>query len=305
MSQLVELVLLPHERENEALIKQKAARQAGLALHQITHFEILKSSLDARSRQAVFRVRVEVFGPGEVFTPEPAILKGFRPVSGHKKVIIVGAGPAGYFAALELLELGIQPIVLDRGKDVQLRRRDLRAIQQFGEVNPHSNYCFGEGGAGTYSDGKLYTRSLKRGNVHKSLKLLVEHGAKSDILTEAHPHIGSNKLPSVVQNIRQTILQYGGEVHFDQCVTDLILKNGQILGVRTEPSPSYEPPSTVHPEPSPVHPEPLTAHREPSPVNREPSTVPREPCPVHRLPRQLRPTTASKLEGFRGSHSGI
>ncbi|MBC7774964.1 MAG: FAD-dependent oxidoreductase [Phycisphaerae bacterium] len=234
MPQLVELVLLPHEREDQNLIRQKTARQTGLRPDQISHLEILKSSLDARSRQPVFRVRVEVFGPGEIFIPEPAILEGFRPVDGKKKVIIVGAGPAGYFAALELLELGIQPIVLDRGKDVQLRRRDLRAIQQFGEVNPHSNYCFGEGGAGTYSDGKLYTRSLKRGNVHKALQLLVEHGAKSDILTEAHPHIGSNKLPAVVQNIRQTILQYGGEVHFEQCVMDLILNDGKVLGVRTQ-----------------------------------------------------------------------
>lgn len=233
MPQFVELVLLPHERENQALLLQKAARQTGLRADQIAHLEILKSSLDARSRQPVFRVRAEVFGPGEVFTPEPAILAGFRPVNGQKKVVVVGAGPAGYFAALELLELGIQPIVLDRGKDAQLRRRDLRAIQQFGEVNPHSNYCFGEGGAGTYSDGKLYTRSLKRGNVQKALQLLVEHGAKSDILTEAHPHIGSNKLPGVVQNIRETIVQYGGEVHFEQCVTDFMLHQGKITGVRT------------------------------------------------------------------------
>jgi len=236
MPQLIELVLLPHERENQDLLLQKAARQAGLRPEQVSHLEILKSSLDARSRQPIFRVRAEVFGPAEVFTPEPAILENFKPVDGKKKVIIVGAGPAGYFAALELLELGIQPIVIDRGRDIQLRRRDLKAIQQYGEVNPHSNYCFGEGGAGTYSDGKLYTRSLKRGNVQKALQLLVEHGAKSDILTEAHPHIGSNKLPGVVQNIRQTILQYGGEVHFEQCVTDFILKEGKILGVVTVPT---------------------------------------------------------------------
>lgn len=234
MPQLVEVVLLPHERQNTSLLREKVARQTGLRPDQLSHIEILKSSLDARSRQAVYRLRVEAYGPGEIFTPEPAILDGFKPVDGKRKVIIVGAGPAGYFAALELIEQGIQPIVLDRGKDAQSRRRDLRAIQQFGIVNPHSNYCFGEGGAGTYSDGKLYTRSVKRGNVYKALKLLVEHGSKSDILTEAHPHIGSNKLPGVVQNMRATIEQYGGEVHFDQYVTDFILKNRQITGVVSE-----------------------------------------------------------------------
>ena len=234
MPPFVELVLLPHERQDENLLRQLAARQTGLQVHEISHIEILKSSLDARARQPVYRLRVAVYGPDDVFTPEPAILKNLKPVANARKVIIVGAGPAGYFAALELLEAGIQPIVLDRGKDVQARRRDLRAIQQFGDVNPHSNYCFGEGGAGTYSDGKLYTRSVKRGSVHKALRILVDHGAKSDILSEAHPHIGSNKLPAVVQNIRQTILHHGGEVHFEQCVADLILKNGKIIGVETE-----------------------------------------------------------------------
>ena len=239
MPNLVELVLLPQERHLEQVIRAKAARQSGMREQDISHIEILKSSLDARSRQAVYRVRVEVYGKNEVFTPEPAILAGFRPVDGKKSAIIVGAGPAGYFAALELIELGIKPIVLDRGKDVQTRRRDLRAIQQFGEVNPDSNYCFGEGGAGTYSDGKLYTRSVKRGSVYKSLKLLVEHGAKSDILTEAHPHIGSNKLPGVVQSIRESILHYGGEVHFGQSVKRLIFQDEKaavrrVIGVVTE-----------------------------------------------------------------------
>ncbi|MEO6038640.1 MAG: FAD-dependent protein [Saprospiraceae bacterium] len=231
---LVELVVLPGEQHDEARLRQKAAQQTGLRPEQIAHLEILKSSLDARARQAVFRLRVEVYGPGEVFLPEAPLLAGFRHVAPKaKRVLIVGAGPGGYFAALELLERGLQPIILDRGKDAQARRRDLRAIQQFGDVNPHSNYCFGEGGAGTYSDGKLYTRSAKRGSIQKALRLLVEHGAKSDILVEAHPHIGSNKLPGVVQNIRETILRCGGEVHFGQHVTDLVLKDGRIVGVTT------------------------------------------------------------------------
>ncbi len=232
--QVVEIVLLPGERYAEEVIRRKAAQQTGVPERDISHIEILKSSLDARSRQAIFRVRAEVYGKSEQYTPQAAILSGFKKTKADKKVIIVGAGPAGYFAALELLEQGIQPIVLDRGKDVRARRRDLRAIQQFGEVHPHSNYCYGEGGAGTYSDGKLYTRSVKRGSIQKALNLLVEHGAKSDILVEAHPHIGSNKLPDVVQNIRETIIQYGGEVHFDTLVTDFILKDQRMLGVRTK-----------------------------------------------------------------------
>jgi len=236
MPHYVELVLLPGARYDDDVHRQKAAQVSGLRPDQISHITILKSSLDARGRQPLFRLKAAVYEISEIYVPEAAILAGLSPVNSKKKVIIVGAGPAGYFAALELIELGIQPIVLDRGKDVRARRRDLRAIQQFGEVNPHSNYCFGEGGAGTYSDGKLYTRSVKRGDVQKSLKLLVEHGSTPDILVEAHPHIGSNKLPEVVQNMRETILKYGGEVHFGQYVTDFLLKNEKMIGVVTQDS---------------------------------------------------------------------
>ncbi len=226
----IELKLLPKEAAIEQVIQQKAAQQLRLQASEIADLRVVRRSIDARGTQPFFLLKVEV-SIGAPFQSEPALLEGLKPVDGKQKVIIVGAGPAGYFAALELIEQGIQPIIFDRGTDVRTRRRDLRAIQQFGIVNPHSNYCFGEGGAGTYSDGKLYTRSHKRGDIYKVLKLLVEHGSSSDILADAHPHIGSNKLPNIVANIRETILKYGGEVHFDSFVTDFIIKNNQILGV--------------------------------------------------------------------------
>ncbi len=226
----IELRLSPEEAHNDDSIRHAAAFKLGIPATQITDLTILRRSVDARGRDAVYQLRVGVYTEGGA-SPEPALLKNYKNVADAPNVIIVGAGPAGYFAALELIELGLKPIVFDRGKDVRSRRRDLRAIQQFGIVNPHSNYCFGEGGAGTYSDGKLYTRSHKRGSIEKSLKLLVEHGASPDILIDAHPHIGSNKLPQVVQNIRETILHYGGEVHFDSYVTDFIIRKNKILGI--------------------------------------------------------------------------
>lgn len=230
MIKTLELQLLPKEAALESNIRAKAARQLRLRETELTDLRVLRRSIDARGAQPFYLLKVEV-SVGETFQPEPVLLEGFKPVDGNRRVTIVGAGPAGYFAALELLEHGIQPIIFDRGTDVRTRRRDLRAIQQFGIVNPHSNYCFGEGGAGTYSDGKLYTRSHKRGDIYKVLKLLVEHGASSDILVDAHPHIGSNKLPNIVANIRETILKYGGEVHFDSLVTDFIIENNEMRGV--------------------------------------------------------------------------
>lgn len=226
----VELKLLPEQAANEELVRQKAIQRSKISPKQIKEVRLIRRSIDARGRRPMMLLRLAVYA-NEAYEGEAAILEQFQNVEKAAPVIVVGAGPAGYFAALELIEKGLKPIVLDRGKDVRARRRDLRAIQQFGVVDPHSNYCFGEGGAGTYSDGKLYTRSHKRGNIYKALRLLVEHDASSDILIDAHPHIGSNKLPKIVANIRETILHYGGEIHFEHLVTDFILEESQIKGV--------------------------------------------------------------------------
>lgn len=223
--------LLPYEAYDDKLIQSKIKKELKLKISpEEISFKKLKLSLDARSKFTVYRLQVEVY-VNEDPPEEKLISSNYIPVKNNKSVTIIGAGPAGYFAALELIEHGIKPIIFDRGKDARTRRKDLRAIQQFNEVNPDSNYCFGEGGAGTYSDGKLYTRSDKRGDVNKVLKILVEHGSMEDILYEAHPHIGSNKLPGVVQNIRRTILKYGGEIHFDSKLTDIIIQNNTVKSI--------------------------------------------------------------------------
>lgn len=230
MIKTIDIAAQPSAIDNQALLLKKAARKSGWSVNAIRDLRIIKRSIDARGVQPLFRLRIELSNESP-FKPEPALLKELKMVDEAPEVIIVGAGPAGYFAALELLELGFKPVIFDRGKTVRERRRDLKAIQQDNIVNPDSNYCFGEGGAGTYSDGKLYTRSHKRGNIYKAMRLLVEHGAKEDILVDAHPHIGSNKLPVIVANIRETILQHGGAIHFGSKVTDFIIKDGKMLGV--------------------------------------------------------------------------
>ena len=192
---------------------------------------LTKKSIDARKTKPVYVLRYDIY-IDETYTEPKAIINQYTNVKDKEKVIIVGSGPAGYFAALDCIESGLKPIVIERGKDVRERRRDLKSIQQDGIINPDSNYCFGEGGAGTYSDGKLYTRSHKRGKIEKVLRLLVEHGANSDILTDAHPHIGSNKLPVIIANIRETIEKFGGEVHFNHKVTDLVVSGNLIEGVK-------------------------------------------------------------------------
>ena len=222
MSQIVELKLLPKEAVDEQVILERVAKKCRVNPSQITDIQYLKRSIDARGSRPFIRLRTQI-STDTAFAPEPSILSTFQEVFDCPEILIIGAGPAGYFAALECLVLGYKPVLLDRGKPVRERRRDLRAIQQFGQVHPDSNYCFGDGGVGTYSDGKLYTLSHKRLKLDKVLQLLVEHGAKSDILIDAHPHIGSNKLPSIVANIRATILKYGGEIHFGKRVNDFIL----------------------------------------------------------------------------------
>ncbi|MCK6650230.1 MAG: FAD-binding protein, partial [Bacteroidia bacterium] len=230
MKHEINLVLSPEDAANDAVIKRILSRQLNTTLESFTHFRILKRSIDARSRNIKVNLKVEVF----LNEPAPAPINykiNYPDVHSKPPVIVVGAGPAGLYAALELIECGFKPIVLERGKDVKSRRRDLAAINKEHIVNANSNYCFGEGGAGTYSDGKLYTRSTKRGDVNKVLEIFVAHGADENILVEAHPHIGTNKLPKIIQAIRQTIIDAGGEVHFNTQVIDLIIKNNCIKGV--------------------------------------------------------------------------
>ena len=220
-TQTVEVKLSPSDLHDETALRRAITAQTPIRERELGVVSVDRRSIDARGSRPVFRLRVDVLPPGEEAEPQTPYSDGFRDVADAPAITIIGCGPAGIFAALELIERGLKPIIIERGKDVQARRRSLRAIQQFGEVDPESNYCFGEGGAGTYSDGKLYTRSLKRGNYLKTLHLLAEHGAQPDILIDAHPHIGSNKLPKVVANLRQTILSRGGEIRFGHKLVDI------------------------------------------------------------------------------------
>lgn len=235
MKQKIELVISPEFVFQNDKVFKKILRDTHLSAAEITSYKITRRTVDARGKNPVFRLWIDVF-INETPPSDPDFLPVYKNADPKKRVVIVGCGPAGMFAALRLLESGIKPIILERGKDVRSRRKDLRAIQQFDIVNHDSNYCFGEGGAGTYSDGKLYTRSTKRGDIKKTLGILVGHGAKPEIMIDAHPHIGSNKLPGVVQSMRETIISHGGEIHFDSRVTEFILNNNKIEGVRTQNS---------------------------------------------------------------------
>ncbi|MBL7925227.1 MAG: FAD-binding protein [Bacteroidia bacterium] len=233
MPQRVELVLLPEEAAREQEYRFRLSRQLGLAESEIHAFRLARRSIDARSKQVKFRLFFDVALHQEVL-PEQGMERDFRQVGQATPVLVVGAGPAGLFAALRLIELGYKPVLIERGKDVRSRRRDLAAISRQGEVNPDSNYCFGEGGAGTYSDGKLYTRSDKRGNVQKMLDTFVYFGAPPDIRIDAHPHIGTNKLPGIVTAMRERIEACGGEVHFQTRLESLHILGGEIRGARVK-----------------------------------------------------------------------
>lgn len=240
MKKVFSLRVKPSEAVNSNFIQQLISAESGVSKKSVSGYNILKRSIDARSRQQVYiNLSVEAF-INEPYHSRQIVKVNFPNVSKAKKqVIIIGAGPAGLFAALQLIEKGIKPIILERGKDVRSRRRDLAILNKEGIINPESNYCFGEGGAGTYSDGKLYTRSTKRGDVNRILNLLVQFGADEKILYEAHPHIGTNKLPHIITSIRKQIAESGGEFLFEKKVVDLKIENDLITKVITADGDSF------------------------------------------------------------------
>ncbi|TAL43310.1 MAG: FAD-binding protein [Chitinophagaceae bacterium] len=233
MRKQLTLRLKPSEAADHGFILQMIAASCGKSIASVSGFNFQKKSIDARSSQVYINLSIEAFIDEPYYKPLPVSFS-FKDVSASKnRVIIVGAGPAGLFAALKLIKAGIKPILLERGKDVRARRRDLAILNKEGIINPESNYCFGEGGAGTYSDGKLYTRSTKRGDVNRILHLLVHFGAEENILYESHPHIGTNKLPQIITAIRKKILDCGGEFWFEKKVVDFLIENEKIRKVKT------------------------------------------------------------------------
>lgn len=234
MMEDIQLRIKPEEAGSPERL-EKAVRDKLRKGTRLNDYRIIRRSIDARQQQIYINLTVRV-ATGQ----DSEVKADWTPVEFNRvpddagRILIVGAGPAGLFAALQALRNGFRPIVLERGLDVDTRRRNLAEISRTGKINPKSNYCFGEGGAGAYSDGKLYTRSKKRGNIREVLELLVQHGASQDILVDAHPHIGSDKLPHVIRNIRETIIANGGEVHFDTCVTGLDIRDGIVVGVKSD-----------------------------------------------------------------------
>ncbi len=232
MTRELEIRLAPDEAQEEGAVLRAAARRLGVSTSRVTHAAVTRRSIDARRRPPVYALRVRVW-IDETPAAEPTWTLALADVHAAPPAIVVGAGPAGLFAALRLIEGGLRPIVLERGKDLAGRRRDVARLNREGVVDPESNYCFGEGGAGTFSDGKLYTRSTKRGDVQRILRILVGHGAPPDILVDTHPHVGTNRLPRLVQALRETIVAHGGEVRFGARVDDLVVVGGAVTGVTT------------------------------------------------------------------------
>lgn len=230
MTQEYDIRVLPQVAANEQSLKDYFAEEKGFDVRTITHLRVLRKSIDARQRTIYVNLKVRVY-VNEMPEDDAYQHTDYPDVSDCPQVIVVGEGPGGLFASLRLIELGFRPIVLERGKDVHERKKDLSMITKTQQVDPESNYCFGEGGAGAYSDGKLYTRSKKRGNSGKILHVFCQHGASTSILSDAHPHIGTDKLPRVIENMRNTILRRGGEVHFQTKMTRLILEDDTVVGV--------------------------------------------------------------------------
>ena len=236
-----QLRILPEQAASEQSLKTYISREKGLDIRTINAVRVLKKSIDARQRTIYVNVKVQVF-INEVPDTQEYTTTEYKNVSGKPQVIVVGAGPGGLFAALRLIELGLRPIVIERGKNVRERKEDLAKISREHKVDSESNYSFGEGGAGAYSDGKLYTRSKKRGNVDKILNVFCQHGASTSILIDAHPHIGTDKLPRVIENMRNTILECGGEVHFKTRMDAIIIEKNKVVGIETNDGRTFKGP---------------------------------------------------------------
>ena len=230
MTKEYQIRVLPVVAASENAIKRYLAEEQGIDQRTINSVRVLKKSIDARQRTIFVNLKIRVY-INEVPQDDEYEHTEYQNVEGRPQVVVVGEGPGGLFASLRLIELGLRPVVLERGKDVRERKMDLAQITKTQKVDPESNYCFGEGGAGAYSDGKLYTRSKKRGNVNKILNVFCQHGASTSILADAHPHIGTDKLPRVIENMRNTIIKCGGEVHFQTKMTRLVVECERVTGV--------------------------------------------------------------------------
>lgn len=241
MIQEYQIRVLPQIAASESGIKEFLETDKGLDARNVNHVKVLKRSIDARQRTIYVNLKVRVY-INEEPEDEDFIRTEYRNVDGCPQVVIVGAGPGGLFAALRLIELGVKPVIVERGKDVHKRRVDIAKISREQTVDSESNYSFGEGGAGAYSDGKLYTRSKKRGNVEKILNVFCQHGASTSILADAHPHIGTDKLPGVIENMRKTIIACGGEVHFETRMDSLIIEGNKVSGIETNTGETFRGP---------------------------------------------------------------